>query len=86
MARTLALGLSGFETTSWVLVIIGVPQGSVLGSPLLMTCTNDTDVIIVCLTAKLADDTKSGCIASSLGKTDEVHSDLDKIGEWCECW
>ena len=74
------------ETSDWVPVTSGVPQGSVLGPLLFIIYINDIDVGIVSRIAKFADDTKIGGNVSSPEKIEELHSDLVKIGEWSERW
>ena len=72
--------------SSWVQVLSGVPQGSVLG-PLLFVCyINDMPDMITSFIYMYADDAK--ILNSVSGDVDQasLQSDLDTLTEWSKEW
>ena len=73
----------------WILVISGVPQGSVLGPLLFIIFINDIDEMIQLRNAilkKFADDTKYGKIILDSESADELQNDLNKLVDWADTW
>ena len=71
--------------SSWVDVISGVPQGSVLGPTLFVLFINDMPQMVDCCIQLFADDAK---IFSQVGGNSEVDltDNLNKLEEWAVKW
>ena len=74
------------ESSDWIAVTSGVPQGSVLGPLLFIIYVNDMDGDMVAKISKFADDTKLGMNVAKEGNTARLQEDLRKIGEWSDTW
>ena len=74
------------ESSEWVPVTSGVPQGSVLGPLLFIIYINDLGLGLVSKISKFADDTKLGSNADNEEAVRQLQKDLEKIGEWSEKW
>ncbi|MCP3679103.1 MAG: reverse transcriptase family protein [Gammaproteobacteria bacterium] len=74
------------ETSSWVPVGSGVPQGSVLGPILFLIYINDIDIGISSPISKFADDTKIGRPVIDNKDRLNLQKDLDTISNWSEKW
>ena len=66
----------------------GVPQGSVLGRPLLDIFIDDLDTCAeeISLLLKFADDTKGMQVIQGPGDRDKLQRALDKLVKWAEEW
>ena len=74
------------ESSDWIPVTSGVPQGSVLGPLLFIIYINDLGLGLVSKISKFADDTKLGSSADNEEAVRQLQKDLEKIGEWSEKW
>ena len=74
------------ESSPWVPVTSGVPQGSVLGPILFIMYINDLDVGLNNIISKFADDTKIGNAIISEEDRIKLQDDLNKITEWSTKW
>ena len=63
------------QTTEWLPVKAGVPQGFILGPRFCLIYINDMSGDLVSIAKRFADDT-------SLYSTNELNNDLQKISEW----
>ncbi|HKJ81868.1 MAG TPA: reverse transcriptase family protein [Ignavibacteriaceae bacterium] len=72
--------------SSWVPVVSGVPQGSVLGPLLFIIYINDIDEGILSKLNKFADDSKVGKGIKCRQDVEMLQSDLDKLSKWAEDW
>lgn len=74
------------ESSEWVPVSSGVPQGSVLGPLLFLIYINDIDEGITGKLLKFADDTK---LYGKVGTSEEINrlrDDLNKLVDWSKEW
>ena len=73
------------EVSSWKSVLSGVPQGSVLGSILVLVYINDLEDGVTRNILKFADDTK---LFKKLRKLEikKLQDDIDKLVKWSEKW
>ena len=77
------------EASEWILVLSGVPQGSVLGPLLFIIFINDLDQSVDVTNSilfKFADDTKCGKIIVNEESTAELQKDLDNLLVWADTW
>ncbi len=77
------------EMSEWILVISGVPQGSVLGPLLFIIFINDLDQSLDetnSILYKFADDTKCGKIIVNEESTAQLQKDLDNLLIWADTW
>ena len=74
------------ETSEFIDVTSGVPQGSVLGPLLFLIYVNDLDDNIQSNIALFADDTKVGGGSNSCEGRIRLQRDLSKIHEWSLTW
>ena len=74
--------------SSWIDVLSGVPQGSVLGPLLFVIFINDIDDCAenIDILLKFADDTKLGHNASSIEECVITQECLDKLINWANTW
>jgi len=72
--------------SQWVLVISGVPHGSVLGPLLFLLYKNDLPALIKNNIKMFADDTKIWSKISSDTDSYLLQEDLDNIERWCQEW
>jgi ribonuclease P/MRP protein subunit RPP40 len=75
--------------SSWLEVLSGVPQGSVLGPLLFVIFINDMDDTVEHLTSilrKFADDTKLGKKVRMDKERQELQEALDKLCHWADRW
>ena len=83
--RTQAVVLDG-ETSSYVSVESGVPQGSVLGPCLFLFYINDMPDGLTATVRLFADDTIVYLTVKSEADTGLLQADLDKLGVWERKW
>jgi len=76
----------GGALSSWVEVLSGVPQGSVLGPVLFVCYINDMPDTIASFVFMYADDAKVGRNINCDADRTELQMDLDKLGEWSAKW
>jgi hypothetical protein len=76
------------EGSNWAESLSGVPQGSLLGSPLFSVFINDLDLaaLLVTLPKKFADDTKLGQIIRDHRDTLNLQATLDSLMDWAAKW
>ena len=74
------------NVSKWLLVLSGVPQGSILGPLLCVIFSNDIDAGIVSKLLKFADDTKMATVVSSEEGIEKLQSDLKKLYQWACDW
>jgi hypothetical protein len=78
----------GGEYSSWIDVLSGVPQGSVLGPLLFLIFINDIDeaAAAVDILRKFADDTKLGNRIRSEEDQRQLQEALNNLMTWSEKW
>ena len=74
------------EVSSWKSVLIGVPQGSVLGPILFLVYINDLEEGVTGKILKFADDTKLFRKVNEIGDKQNLQDDIDKIVKWSDKW
>ena len=74
------------NVSSWLYVISGVPQGSILGPLLFLIFINDIDKGIVSKLLKFADDTKLVGTVSSEVEIEQLRTDLERLYSWSIDW
>ena len=75
------------ESSDWILVESGVPQGSVLGGPLFDVYIDDIDLaILIAFLRKFADDTKLAMLIRSREDADRFQKDINEICRWADKW
>ena len=72
--------------SSWVHVLSGVPQGSVLGPLLFLLYVNDLPDWIKSSIKMFADDTKLWSTISDVDDKQKLQDDLRKLNEWSDKW
>jgi len=77
--------IKGIES-DWLLVLSGVPQGSVLGPILFLIFINDLNFGIKSWILKFADDTKIFNRIKSTADATTLHEDLYTLISWAEEW
>ena len=85
--RTQRVVLNG-EFSSWMDVLSGVPQGSVLGPLLFLIFINDLDLAVekIDMIKKFADDTKVGQIIINTKDKEKLQDMLTELCRWAETW
>jgi len=73
-------------TSSWRLVLSGIPQGSVLGPLLFVIFINDIDRGILNWLLKFADDTKVFGLVNRSGDGQRLRQDLSRLFKWSHDW
>jgi len=68
--------------SDWLIVLSGVPQGSVLGFILFLIFINDLDIDIKSFILKFADDTKNYKNITDTSDYNELQEDINKLMEW----
>ena len=77
----------GGETSKWLPVDSGTPQGTVLGGPLFDVYIDDIDLIVLfCLLLKFADDTKMAKAIKSKADSEMFQTDINNLSEWAKNW
>jgi len=69
-----------------VLVVSGVPQGSVIGPLLFLVYVNDLPEWIVNSIRMFADDTKIWTVITTDQDIISLQSDLNKLADWSDKW
>ena len=65
----------------------GVPQGSVLGPLLFLTCVNDISEHLLSMSRLFADDTSLACSATHVPDIEGIlNHDLHMISQWADSW
>ena len=78
--------LAQASESSWVKVLSGVPQGSVLGPVLFVCYINDMPDTISSLIYMYADDTKMANVVNEKKDWKALQQDLRRLQEWSEKW
>ena len=76
----------GGSVSSWLDVLSGVPQGSVLGPVLFVCYINDMPDLIKSFIYLYADDAKLLSRVCDEGDRAHLQSDLDTLMEWSKNW
>ena len=74
------------ETSDWLPVLSGVPQGSVLGPVLFLIHIHDIDLNISGEMFKFADDTKVICPIENEEYGETLQADIDILMDWSNKW
>jgi Reverse transcriptase (RNA-dependent DNA polymerase) len=74
------------ESSGWLDVTSGVPQGSVLGPVLFIIYINDLETDLISKIGKFADDTKMSKCVNNLLDAEILSNDLRKLDEWAKNW
>ncbi len=74
------------QTSEWMDVTSGIPQGSILGPTLFLIFINDLPNIAISTTKLFADDTKLYRPIASHDDRQILQEDIDKLWEWSEKW
>ena len=75
------------QTSEWLPVKAGVPQGSILGPLFFLTYINDVSVDIASTKKQFVDDTSLFSIVHDPNNSaNELNKDLQKISEWVYQW
>ena len=75
------------QTSEWLPIKAGVPQGSILGPLFFLTYINDLSIDIISTVKLLADDTSLfSIIHDAKTTTYELNKDLQKIAKWAHQW
>ena len=85
--RTQRVVLNG-EFSTWIEVLSGVPQGSVLGPLLFLIFINDIDLVVeqIEMIKKFADDTKVGHFITTAEDRDKLQEALRDLSTWADTW
>ena len=73
-------------SSDWLLVLSGVPQGSVLGLCLFLIYMNDIALNISGEMSKFAGDTKVICPIENAAYGETLQADLDRLMDWSNKW
>ena len=76
----------GGQSSEWIDVMSGVPQGSILGPFLFLVFINDFPSIVSCKTELFADDSVLYSQINSNQDCDELQDDLSCATSWCDAW
>ena len=74
------------ETSGWLLVESGMPQGTCLAGPLFTVYVKDMDEWVKAYLRKFADDTKMARIICNLTDAGLFQADIDCLAKWAETW
>ena len=74
------------QTSEWVPVKAGVPQGSILGPFFFFFYINDLSDKLLSTVNPFADDIKFSVVNDNNISADELSKDLQKISEWAYKW
>ena len=83
--RSMRVTING-SRSSWVNILSGVPQGSVLGPLLFLLFVNDLPDWIKTNIRMFADDTKIWTRISGGNDSEALQQDLDSLSRWSEEW
>ena len=85
LGRQMRVHVNG-SFSSWINVISGVPQGSVLGPLLFLIFVNDLSDWVKGSILMFADDTKIWAKIKDTGDSDLLQQDLNMLMEWSKQW
>jgi len=85
IGRKMRVTLNG-TVSDWILVLSGVPQGSVLGPLLFLIYVNDIPSMVNSSIKLFADDTKIWKVIRSIRDVMVLQEDLVKLDEWADNW
>ena len=75
------------ESSEWIVVESGLPQGTVLAGPLFTVYVKDIDwAVIIAFILKFADDTKMAMAIKSFEDARRFQEDIDRLCKWAEDW
>ena len=74
------------QSSHWLPIKAGVPQGSILGPLLFLIFINDLPDGLQSNVKLFADDTALFCVDSPVGTANELNLDLKKVNDWALKW
>ena len=74
------------ESSEWLPVDSGTPQGTVLAGPFFTVFTKDIDESVRAFLRKFADDTKLAMIIENSHDAEMFQNDINQLVEWAKTW